>query len=343
MSTSPSLKIGTLDLSRLTEGNNSNQELLNSNDNGSYGATTTGRDKRSGLNWIQLEQKFNNLITQFNSPQQGTFTGTSLTQKQEHMKQLELSLEAIIEVALSESSMILQEGDFKRATIGGLKALEYIQKLYGKDALQQVEAYFLLSKASQQLNQFKQAEEYLSIANWTCMKNKEKCPPNLRAELHQHFGLLYVQQGKVNEAIENMAASVYYLALEHGTHDVITSFAYFNLGNVFVSMQGKSEKGVSFMKKVVDIWYDQLSSIILVGKPQTNDNEDGSLEVSTRQARIQFKNSVKDLDEDKVGDAEKMLEHILRTDSEHLGENHVETGKVYVVNGVFQIIFGRLC
>ncbi|KAG2378255.1 hypothetical protein C9374_008398 [Naegleria lovaniensis] len=289
---------------------------------------------RSGLNWLQLEQKFNDLIVQLNSPQQGNFSGTTAQQKQEYIKQLELSLEAIIEVALSESTTILQEGDYKKATVGGLKALEYIQKLYGKDALQQVEAYFLLSKASQQMEQFKQAEEYLSIANWTCMKNKEKCSPNLRAELHQHFGLLYVQQGKVNEAVENMAASVYYLALEHGTHDLVTSFAYFNLGNVFVSMQGKAEKGISFMKKVVDIWYDQLSAVLLNGLNKSTDNAD----VENR--KKSFKTSLQDLDEDKVTDAEKMFEHILNTMLQQIGENHVETGKTFEVSGMYFVFIG---
>ena len=287
----------------------------------------SGKEKQSGLNWLQLEQKFNDLLLQMNSPQNGS--GISLLQKQEHLKQLELSLEAIIEVALSESTRILQEGDYKKATVGGLKALQYIQRLYGKDSVQQVEAYFLLSKASQLMDQFKQAEEYLSIANWTCMKNRETCPANLRAELHQHFGLLYVQQGKVNEAIENMAASVYYLSLQHGTHDLITSYAYFNLGNVFMSMQGKSDKGVSFMKKVVDIWYDQLAPIMI---------QDESGEKGTK--KNNFKNSIKDLDEDKVADAEKMLEHILALTGENLGENHVETGRIHFVNGLYKLFLG---
>ncbi|KAF0974802.1 hypothetical protein FDP41_006276 [Naegleria fowleri] len=306
--------------------------IQESENGGDMGGRTKGR---SGLNWLQLEQKFNDLIAQLNSPQQGNFSGTTAQQKQEYIKQLELSLEAIIEVALSESSIILQEGDYKKAIVGGLKALEYIQKLYGKDALQQVEAYFLLSKASQQMGQFKQAEEYLSIANWTCMKNKEKCSPNLRAELHQHFGLLYVQQGKVNEAVENMSASVYYLSLDHGTHDLVTSFAYFNLGNVFVSMQGKSEKGISFMKKVVDIWYDQLSAVLFKG---LNKSVDGVSDVENK--KKSFKTSLQDLDEDKVSDAEKMFEHILNTMLEQIGENHVETGKTYEVSGLYFVFIG---
>ncbi|KAL9652170.1 hypothetical protein ABK040_013939 [Willaertia magna] len=248
--------------------------------------------RKTGINWAQLEQKFVEIITQLNSPPQTKGTLTTAEQKSDFVKQLQLGIEAIIEVTLSESSMFMNEQNYEKAFEGGLKALTFIQRAYGKDSIHQVEAYFLLSKACQLMKKFKQAEEYLSIANWTVVKNRETCPLGLRAELHQHFGLLYVQQKKTKEAMENMAASVYYLALQNGTRDLITSFAYYNLGNAFVALQNKIEKGIAFMKKVIDIWHDHLLAHL---KSEELDKEE-----------YKYSNNLKDLEEDKILDAKRI-------------------------------------
>jgi hypothetical protein len=70
-------------------------------------------------------------------------------ERQRHLESLELGLIAIIDVALSESTMLLHEGDNKGAIAGGLKTLQFVQDLYGPNSIQQVEPYFLLSKAHQ--------------------------------------------------------------------------------------------------------------------------------------------------------------------------------------------------
>ncbi len=57
------------------------------------------------------------------------------------------------------------------------------------------------------MKHYQQAEEFLGIANWTIMKNTD--PPNhIKAELHQNFGLLYVNKGEIDKAIEHLATSV---------------------------------------------------------------------------------------------------------------------------------------
>ncbi|KAL0477908.1 hypothetical protein AKO1_012775, partial [Acrasis kona] len=233
------------------------------------------------VDWPALETKFKELLVLLNTPF-GSLSGMNSSlrvagpgvqeERQKHLESLELGLVAIIDVALSESTMLLHEGDNKGAISGGLKTLQFVQELYGPNSIQQVEPYFLLSKAHQALRHYQQAEEFLGIANWTIMKNSE-CPNTVKAELHQNLGLLYVNKQEIEKAIEHLATSSYYLALIHGTDHLITTYGYFNLGNVFAS-QGKMDKAIDFLRKVVDIWSKQL--LLAVNRETDYKEEDES-------------------------------------------------------------------
>jgi hypothetical protein len=104
----------------------------------------------AGVNWESLETKFETLLGFLNAPVTNGGTGTSLVHQRElQQENYEIGLEAIIEVALSETNMLLQVGDFKNAIVGGLKSLQFVQELYGSNAIEQIEPYFLLAKANQ--------------------------------------------------------------------------------------------------------------------------------------------------------------------------------------------------
>lgn len=60
---------------------------------------------------------------------------------------------------------------------------------------------------------------------------------------------------------------IYYLSLLHGTESLVTSFGYFNLGNVFASRQ-EMDKATDFFSKVTDIWYKHLKAAFLNEKDQ---------------------------------------------------------------------------
>ena len=113
---------------------------------------TVSRDLNNdaGVNWNNLEVKFTTLLGFLNAPVANGGNGTNLVQQRElQQESYEIGLEAIIEVALSETNMLLQVGDFKGAIVGGLKSLNFVQQLYGSNALEQIEPYFLLAKANQ--------------------------------------------------------------------------------------------------------------------------------------------------------------------------------------------------
>lgn len=166
--------------------------------------STGFHDTQQTLNWQELEDEFNERLESLNSPSIGF---SSHSQREKYIANIELSLQKIIEYALSEANALLAEGDYFGALKGGLKALQFTQKVYGTNSIQQIEPYFLIAKANQYLKRFEQAEEFLSIANWTIIKH-EQSSPQLKAELHQNFGLLYIMEGKIDEAILHLAQSV---------------------------------------------------------------------------------------------------------------------------------------
>ena len=57
------------------------------------------------------------------------------------------------------------------------------------------------------LDKFKQAEEFLSLAQWNILKHPE-ADVSLKAELHQTFGLLYASDGKLDLALKQLSQAV---------------------------------------------------------------------------------------------------------------------------------------
>lgn len=279
----------------------------------------------TSVDWKGLQVKFQELKSYLSEPSL-SFSNSS-TQRSKQRENVKLGLEAIIEVASSESHMLLRDGEYAAAIEGGLKTLGFMQDLYGSESIEQIEAYFLLAKANQCLNKFKKAEEFLSIAQWTVIKNPE-CPAHIRAELHQNFGLLKVARAKYNEAIDHLSKSTYYLSLLNGTDHLITSFGYFNLANVFATID-KHECTNDFLKLVIEIWFKNL--IEAFDKPtneESNENEEAL--------------AIDKLDEDKIQEAGRMFEQILTIQMRRYGENHLETGRIFLVCGLYQWYIGEI-
>ena len=68
-----------------------------------------------------------------------------------------------------------------------------------------VESRFFLAffqnetEKNRRLGRFPQAEEFLSLTNWSILKNPD-CSNNLRSQLHRNLGKLYSAQGKLDHA-----------------------------------------------------------------------------------------------------------------------------------------------
>jgi tetratricopeptide (TPR) repeat protein len=163
----------------------------------------------------------------------------------------------------------------------------------------------------------RQAEEFLTLANWALLKTAN-CSNALRSQLRRNFGKLYASQGKYEEALRQLADDVYYSSLMVGPEHIDTSGGYFQLGNVFFTMN-QIEKALAMYDKVVDIWYKCLASVL-------------TKEGAPRGA----------LGEAKGSEGIEMLTQILKRREECVGETNIATGESYYILGLLHQYFGDL-
>eukprot|EP01027_Heterolobosea_sp_BB2_P012666 GEZU01018331.1.p1 GENE.GEZU01018331.1~~GEZU01018331.1.p1 ORF type:complete len:365 (-),score=70.32 GEZU01018331.1:50-1144(-) len=308
------------------------------------------------IDWGTIDAKFNELKGLLNAP---TFGYNSGAERVKQRQNVELALQSLLELAQSEANRLLVEGDLQGALIGGVKALELTQDFYGTNSIFLIPAYFHLAKTNQSLGKYQQAEEFLSLANWTILKNGPDVDNGIYAELHQSFGLLYTVQNKLDLAIAHLAQSVYYMSLVMGPESVITSFGYYNLGNVFAA-KGKMDSANDFLCKVQEIWYRELCRSLTTPRNdddadqrQENREEASSTTSTSANTNANTKSNLllkkepeiiyaDTFGEQKIMDASRMLTQVLAVQMERYGENHLNTGKANLVLALFYRWIGDL-
>jgi len=165
------------------------------------------------------------------------------------------------------------------------------------------------------LKRSKQAEEFLSLANWSVLKHPE-CSNAIRSQLHRNFGKLYASQGKYQEALRQLSNDVYYSSLEIGPEHVDTAGGYYHMANIFYS-QNRIENALALYDKVVDIWYKFLASV-------RNNAEVTDV-----------------LGEAQLAEAMDMMTKILGMRHKILGENHIATGEALYTQGLLRLFMGE--
>jgi hypothetical protein len=179
------------------------------------------------------------------------------------------------------------------------------------------------------MDKFKAAEEFLSLAQWTILKHPE-ADVSLKAELHQTFGLLYAADGKLDAALKQLTCATYYLSVLNGPMHVLTSFGYFDLGNVFAA-KSSMENAMAFYDKVKEIWHAHLAtSLKLIHEAQNTETDaspDSILPFSTPAS----------FGEENLQDAVKMLRGIVGLQCERFGRVHPSSGKAEEVLGMFML------
>ena len=137
----------------------------------------------------------------------------------------------------------------------------------------------------------------------------------MRSQLHRNFGKLYSAQGKLAEALQELAKDIYCSSLEFGPEHVNTSGGYFCMASVFYS-QHRIENALAFYDKVVDIWFKFLSAQRVGGG--------GTVALSPSQ----------------LAEAREMLTLILGTRSKLLGAHHIATGEAKFTLGLLHVARG---
>jgi len=213
-----------------------------------------------------------------------------------------MSKRTLVDLCQQEAAKFLASGRHELAIPGATQAITFLRDLTGDDAMELVPPYLLLAEANLGLGRFQQAEEFLSLANWSVLKNPG-CSNAVRSQLHRNLGKLYSAQGKLTEALEELAKDVYCSSAEVGPEHINTSAGYFFMASIFYT-QHRVENALAFYDKVVDIWYKFLASA----------RNDESLAEA--------------LSESQMSEGQEMIGFILATRAKLLGPQHIATGEV---------------
>jgi hypothetical protein len=279
----------------------------------------------SNVGWNNLETKYNELTALLSAPTAGLNANQARMQQKKAVSQ---AITKLLDMAQQECRRLLIEGNAKAAVEGGLKTLKLKELYYGQGSLQLVPAYFHLARTNQYMDRFKPAEEFLSLAQWTILKHPET-DVSLKAELHQTFGLLYASDGKLDAALQQLTSATYYLCTMNGPEHILTSFGYFDLGNVFAA-SSNMENAMAFYDKVKDIWYSHLSkALTLVHEMATGEEPE-----ETEESAMQYATPAS-FGEENLQDAVKMLRGIVGLQCERYGRVHPSSGHAEQVMGMF--------
>ena len=116
----------------------------------------------------------------------------------------------LIEYTRSMAQRYLFEENYQRAIPGAMTSLKLSMDMFGLKSVELVPSYLLLGEASQGLENYVQAQEYLSQAEWTVIKN-ENCPLIILSKLHRNIAMLQMAQGQFDEALRNLANDVIFI------------------------------------------------------------------------------------------------------------------------------------
>ena len=168
---------------------------------------------------------------------------------------------ALVELFRDEASRALVAGEFSAAMAAARQALSFAIKVWGESALEVVPCYLLLAEGAVGARKFEQAQELLAMGNWTIVSAGGAVPHVLRSAMHRNYAKLYAAQGKLDQALREMARDAYYCALAVGPEHIDTSAAYFHLASIYLNMQPpKQEAALAALDTVVSIWYKFLAA-----------------------------------------------------------------------------------
>jgi hypothetical protein len=280
----------------------------------------------SVIGWNHFEQKFQELRGLLSAPASGLNAHEARAQQKHNVSS---AIVQLLDRAQQDCRRLLVEGNAKAAVEGGLKTLRLKEAYYGHGHLQLVPAYFHLARTNQYMDKFKAAEEFLSLAQWTILRNKD-VDVSLKAELHQTFGLLYASDAKLDAALKQLTSATYYLCVMNGPEHILTSFGYFDLGNVFAA-KSNMEHAMAFYDRVKDIWYQHLTTALRMAlEPNGDEMTEGHIAGAEMLVAANF--GIENLQ-----DAVKMLRGIVGLQTERYGRVHPSTARAEFVLGMFML------
>ncbi|CCW68942.1 unnamed protein product [Phytomonas sp. Hart1] len=210
------------------------------------------------VEWSKLESKFNQLIDLRSASVPGISSAQART---EHWDKVSSIISSLLEQALVECSAFLFQGKAEEAEVAGMQTLRLRERFYGPKDLQLVPVYFHLARVKQYMKKYQESEEMLLLAQFLILKKQEEVSISTKAELHQTFGLLYASDKKLENAIKHLSCASYYFSCMYGPQHVLTTFSYFDLGNVFAA-NSNIENSMATYDTIKEIWYSYLVDVL---------------------------------------------------------------------------------
>lgn len=270
--------------------------------------------KHQSVDWAGIHEKICAMMAPLRNPPDSI---NSEDARRRRLLTLQMKQHALIDLAKTESSKLLVQGQYELAIPGALQSLRLGMLVYGKGHIELVPSYLLLAEANMGLGRHTSAEEFLSLASWSVFKSTE-CSNALRSQLHRLFGKIYLTQGRMLDALQQLSLDIYYCSLNVGPEHIETAGGYYHIALVFLK-QDNVEQSLAFFDKVVDIWYKFLCSL------RQNDDE-----------------TISDyLNDAKIGEAGDILQSIVETRCEYLGPQHIASGEASFVLGILYSLAGE--
>ncbi len=211
---------------------------------------------------------------------------------------------ALAELHRAEATAAMRQGRSEEAVAAARTALKFTLRIHGEGAIEIVPAYLLLAEATLALGRHSQVLELLSMANWTVVRAGGRVPNELRSAMHRNFGKLYAAQGKLEEALTELARDAYYCALQVGPDHIDATAAYFHMASIFLA-QDNTEAALAFFDRVVDSWFKYLVAATSAG------------------------DSASSVPQSQLEQASNMLHVVTSSRKQLLGEEHVAVGEAY--------------
>ncbi|XP_006839890.1 PREDICTED: zinc finger MYND domain-containing protein 12 [Chrysochloris asiatica] len=241
-------------------------------------------------------------------------------ERQHGLQQLQKRQKHLIEFCYTVAQKYIFEGKHEEAVPAALHSLRFRMNMHGLSSVELVPAYLLLSEASLGLGRIIQAEEYLSQAQWTVLKSTECCNAT-HSLLHRNLGLLCMAKKNYEEARYHLANDIYFASSAFGTENIRTSGGYFQLANIFHSLN-KLDLADTLYTKVTEIWHkylnnhyqvlaqSRLQKIDLLGKQFENDT---GLDEAQEAEAIQILTSILSVRESTSNNAPEKTVLVLKT------------------------------
>eukprot|EP01138_Halocafeteria_seosinensis_P010562 gb/GECG01010784.1/.p1 GENE.gb/GECG01010784.1/~~gb/GECG01010784.1/.p1 ORF type:complete len:340 (+),score=54.25 gb/GECG01010784.1/:1-1020(+) len=216
---------------------------------------------------------------------------------------------ALGEIYSSEARKAIVQQRPTDATSLAKESITHTLALHGKESVESIPAYLLLAEAQMEEGKYAQAQELLSIANWTCIRLGDEISEKILANLHRKFGKSYLKLGHVADAAEEVAKDIYYSSIHLGPEHIDTTPGYFLMAKVFFK-QHRPTEALALYNKILDIWYKYLINA------RSRDEKKDALPDAT------------------VSECLSMLDEVKNSRRKHLGEENIATGEAFYVLGL---------